>query len=255
MAPQPIIALMYDFDNTLSTEDMQDYSFIPSLGLSVPAFWQLANEFGRRERMDGILAYMFTMIREAHRCGRPLTRHQLTEAGRDIRLFPGVEGWFGRINAFGASLGVTVEHYIISSGLKEILEGCSIGAEFKEIFASEFYYGEDGEAAWPKLAVNYTRRLKWPLVKSLNGGSIVFPPIKDAEKASSTFSVCCASSTVNCRRMRASPCAVLNPHCQAGTRGTDYKWYCSRTGSGSSPAAWPRSGPSASAGPGHGCMI
>ena len=67
MAPQPIIALMYDFDNTLSTEDMQDYSFIPSLGLSVPAFWQLANEFGRRERMDGILAYMFTMIRESLR--------------------------------------------------------------------------------------------------------------------------------------------------------------------------------------------
>ena len=161
MAPQPIIALMYDFDNTLSTEDMQDYSFIPSLGLSVPAFWQLANEFGRRERMDGILAYMFTMIREAHRCGRPLTRHQLTEAGRDIRLFPGVEGWFGRINAFGASLGVTVEHYIISSGLKEILEGCSIGAEFKEIFASEFYYGEDGEAAWPKLAVNYTSKTQF----------------------------------------------------------------------------------------------
>ena len=139
MAPQPIIALMYDFDNTLSTEDMQDYSFIPSLGLSVPAFWQLANEFGRRERMDGILAYMFTMIREAHRCGRPLTRHQLTEAGRDIRLFPGVEGWFGRINAFGASLGVTVEHYIISSGLKEILEGCSIGAEFKEICLNNIY--------------------------------------------------------------------------------------------------------------------
>ena len=72
-----------------------------------------------------------------------------------------MDGWFGRINAFGASLGVTVEHYIISSGLKEILEGCSIGSEFKEIFASEFYYGEDGEATWPKLAVNYTSKTQF----------------------------------------------------------------------------------------------
>ena len=83
------------------------------------------------------------------------------ETGRDIRLFPGVEEWFGRINAFGASLGVTVEHYIISSGLREIIEGCSISGEFKEIFASEFYYGEDGVAAWPKLSVNYTSKTQF----------------------------------------------------------------------------------------------
>ena len=161
MAQQPIIALMYDFDNTLSTEDMQDYSFIPSLGLTVPEFWQIANDFGRREHMDGILAYMFTMMHEAERRGRPLTRAQLTETGRDIRLFPGVEDWFSRINAFGASLGVTVEHYIISSGLREIIEGCSISGEFKEIFASEFYYDESGAAAWPKLSVNYTSKTQF----------------------------------------------------------------------------------------------
>ena len=161
MTQQPIIALMYDFDNTLSTEDMQDYSFIPSLGLTVPEFWQLANDFGRREHMDGILAYMFTMMHEARRRGRPLTRSQLTETGRDIRLFPGVEDWFSRINAFGASLGVTVEHYIISSGLREIIEGCSISSEFKEIFASEFYYDESGAAAWPKLSVNYTSKTQF----------------------------------------------------------------------------------------------
>ena len=159
--PQPIIALMYDFDNTLSTEDMQDYSFIPSLGYTVPEFWTLANEFGRRTHMDGILAYMYTMMREAARCGRPLTRAQLTQAGRDIRLFPGVEGWFSRINAFGAELGVTVEHYIISSGLREIIEGCPISREFKEIFASEFYYNENGVAAWPKLSVNYTSKTQF----------------------------------------------------------------------------------------------
>jgi 2-hydroxy-3-keto-5-methylthiopentenyl-1-phosphate phosphatase len=158
---QPIIAILYDFDNTLSTEDMQDYSFIPSLGLSVPEFWQIANDFGRREHMDGILAYMFTMMHEAERCGRPLTRAQLVETGRDIKLFPGVEGWFSRINDFGSQLGVQVEHYIISSGLREIIEGCSISGEFKEIFASEFYYNEDGVAAWPKLSVNYTSKTQF----------------------------------------------------------------------------------------------
>ena len=161
MTQQPIIALMYDFDNTLSTEDMQDYSFIPSLGYTVPEFWKLANDFGRRERMDGILAYMFTMMREAARRGRPLTRRQLTETGRDIKLFPGVEDWFSRINAFGAALGVQVEHYIISSGLKEIIEGHPVSREFKEIFASEFYYDENGVAAWPKLSVNYTSKTQF----------------------------------------------------------------------------------------------
>lgn len=161
MADQPIIALLYDFDNTLSTEDMQDYAFIPSLGLTVPEFWQRANDFGRREHMDGILAYMFTMMQEARRVGRPLTRAQLTETGRDIKLFPGVEDWFGRINDFGSALGVRVEHYIISSGLREIIEGCPISGAFQEIFASEFYYNESGEAEWPKLSVNYTSKTQF----------------------------------------------------------------------------------------------
>lgn len=158
---QPIVALLYDFDNTLSTEDMQDYSFIPSLGLAVPEFWNIANSFGRRERMDGILAYLYTMMREADARGCPVTRERLVAAGRDIKLFPGVEEWFSRINEFGALLGLTVEHYIISSGLKEIIEGCPISGEFKEIFASEFYYDADGKAAWPKLAVNYTSKTQF----------------------------------------------------------------------------------------------
>ena len=158
---RPIIALLYDFDNTLSTEDMQDYSFIPSLGLTVPEFWEKANAFGTREHMDGILAYLYTMMQEAKRCGRPLTRPALQEAGRDIRLFPGVEDWFSRINTFGDEIGVTVEHYVISSGLREIIEGCPISPAFKEIFASEFYYDENGFAAWPKLSVNYTSKTQF----------------------------------------------------------------------------------------------
>ena len=161
MAQQPIVAFLYDFDKTLCTTDMQDYAFIPSLGMTPAEFWPVANDFGRRHRMDGILAYMYTMIREAERRGLPFTREDLVEKGRSIVLYPGVEDWFRRINAFGAEQGVTVEHYIISSGLREIIEGCSISAAFKEIYASEFYYDEAGRPMWPKLAVNFTAKTQF----------------------------------------------------------------------------------------------
>ena len=147
----PIAAFLYDFDKTLCTTDMQDYAFIPSLGMTPAEFWAEANGFGRRNRMDGILAYMYTMLREAARRNRPFTRTDLVEKGRSIVLFPGVEDWFRRINDFGAGQGVQVEHYIISSGLREIIEGSSISGEFKEIYASEFYYDESGVPVWPKL--------------------------------------------------------------------------------------------------------
>ncbi|WP_298032977.1 HAD family hydrolase [uncultured Dysosmobacter sp.] len=158
---RPIVAFLYDFDKTLCTTDMQDYAFIPSLGMTPSEFWAVANGFGRANRIDGILAYMYTMIREAERKNLPFTREDLVEKGRSIVLFPGVESWFRRINEFGASQGVQVEHYIISSGLREIIEGSSISHEFKEIYASEFYYDQQGRPVWPKLAVNFTAKTQF----------------------------------------------------------------------------------------------
>jgi len=157
----PIVAFLYDFDKTLCTTDMQNYSFIPSLGMTPGEFWPVANDFGSANRMDGILAYMYTMIRESERKNVPFTREDLVEKGRNIVLYPGVADWFGRINAFGAEQGVQVEHYVISSGLKEIIEGCEISREFKEIYASEFYYDEAGKPVWPKLAVNFTAKTQF----------------------------------------------------------------------------------------------
>ena len=142
--PQPIVAFLYDFDKTLCTTDMEDYAFIPSLGMTPAEFWKKANDFGRSNRVDGILAYMYTMLRESQARDLPFTRKDLVEMGKEIVLFPGVQDWFTRINAFGRTQGVKVEHYIISSGLREIIEGCSISREFKEIYASEFYYDETG---------------------------------------------------------------------------------------------------------------
>ena len=159
--PAPIIAFLYDFDKTLCTTDMQNYAFIPSLGMTPAEFWAEANGFGRQNRMDGILAYMYMMLREAERKARPFTREDLVEKGRGIELFPGVEDWFRRINAFGETQGVQVEHYVISSGLREIIEGSSISREFREIYASEFYYDQAGRPVWPKLAVNFTAKTQF----------------------------------------------------------------------------------------------
>ena len=161
MIPRPIVAFLYDFDKTLCTTDMQDYAFIPSLGMTPAEFWAKANGFGRRNRVDGVLAYMYTMLQEAGRKARPFTRADLVEKGRGIEFFPGVPEWFRRINAFGAEQGVEVEHYIISSGLREIIEGSAVSGEFKAIYASEFFYDETGRPVWPKLAVNFTAKTQF----------------------------------------------------------------------------------------------
>lgn len=161
MRERPIIAFLYDFDKTLCTTDMQDYAFIPDLDMTPGEFWKEANDFGRKNHMDGILAYMYTMLQESSRRNHPFTRADLVEKGRKIVLFPGVQNWFSQINAFGASQGVIIEHYIISSGLREIIEGSSISGEFKEIYASEFYYDRTGNPVWPKLAVNFTAKTQF----------------------------------------------------------------------------------------------
>lgn len=156
-----IVAIMYDFDRTLSTEDMQNYRFIPSLGMDADTFWKTANAFGAENHMDGILAYMYTMVRLSKEKGAQFTRDKLVEMGRGIKFFPGVDTWFDRINEFGKSLGVSVEHYVISSGLREIVSGCSINDKFSEIFASEFIYDNENHPIWPKLAVNYTNKTQF----------------------------------------------------------------------------------------------
>ena len=157
----PIIAFLYDFDKTLCTTDMEDYAFIPSLGYTPTEFWGRANAFGWENRMDGLLAYMYTMVQECAAQNIKLDRAFLNHCGESIQLFPGVREWFARINAFGESLGVQVEHYVISSGLREIIEGSGIAQEFREIYACEFYYNENGDACWPKLDVNFTNKTQF----------------------------------------------------------------------------------------------
>ena len=79
---RPIIALLYDFDKTLCTTDMENYTFIPELGYTPAQFWQKANSFGRDNHMDGLLAYMYTMIHECREQNRRLDRDFLVRCGR-----------------------------------------------------------------------------------------------------------------------------------------------------------------------------
>jgi len=158
---KPIIALMYDFDKTLCTKDMQEYTFIPRVNMSPEAFWGQAVRLSQEEKMDPILAYMMLMIDKARSEHVPIHRNSFVKMGPDLELFSGVEGWFERINKLGKELGVEVEHYIISSGLREIIEGSSVYKYFKEVFACEFYYDENDVAVWPKNVVNYTTKTQF----------------------------------------------------------------------------------------------
>lgn len=158
---KPIIAIMYDFDKTLSTKDMQEYGFIPKLGMSAKQFWGEVKQFRESENMDPILAYLRYMLTKAAEKHVPVTRDTFVSLGKGIEYYPGVEDWFERINEYGKQNGVTIEHYVISSGIKEIIEGSAIQKHFKEIYACEFLYDENRVAVWPKLTVNYTNKTQF----------------------------------------------------------------------------------------------
>lgn len=159
---KPIVAIMYDFDKTLCTRDMQEYTFIPSLGMQPDDFWSGTGEIASKEQMDSVLTYMYCMITESQQSGKPFTREDLVECGKHIEYLPGVEEWFERVNRYGEEAGVKVEHYVLSSGLKEIIEGSSIAKFFKKIFASEFLYdSQTGNPIWAKMAVNYTNKTQF----------------------------------------------------------------------------------------------
>lgn len=157
---KPVVAICYDFDKTLSPDDMQAQGYIQSVGDEVESFWKESNGLAEENDMDQNLAYMFTMIQKAH--GKVIfNKKALMDYGAKVQLFPGVETWFKRIRDYGMERGVIVEHYIISSGLKEMIEGTKVANEFEKIYASSFYYDKDGVAQWPAQVINYTSKTQF----------------------------------------------------------------------------------------------
>lgn len=157
---QPILAICYDFDKTLSPDDMQAQGYIQSIDYEVADFWKESNKLASDNDMDQNLAYMY-MMRDKSRGKVLFTKETLCKDGSKVQLFPGVRTWFDRINEYGKSKGVMVEHYIISSGLKEMIEGTEVADKFKKIYASSFYYNDVGEAVWPAQVVNYTNKTQF----------------------------------------------------------------------------------------------
>lgn len=159
---RPVVAICYDFDKTLSPDDMQAQGYIQSVGYDVASFWKESDEMARANGMDQNLAYMYKMVQEAE--GRfVFNKKALEDYGAKVELFPGVNEWFERIRRFGEEHGVIVEHYIISSGLKEMIEGTEAAKKgaFKKIYASAFYFDERGVARWPAQAINYTNKTQF----------------------------------------------------------------------------------------------
>ena len=154
-------AIAYDFDGTLAPGNMQEYDFVPAIGMTKKAFWKEVGELAKEHNADSILMYMMHMLDKAQAAHVPVRKADFVNFGRSVALFEGVVDWFERINAYGKQRGLKVEHYIISSGNREMIEGTPIAKKFSSIYASSFVYDHNGVAKWPALAVNYTTKTQF----------------------------------------------------------------------------------------------
>ena len=156
-------ALIYDFDGTLAPGNLQEHSFIPDIGMSKEEFWKKVKRQAKNSDADEILVYMYLMIEKAKETGKVVTFDDLKNHGKEPVLFPGIDdnSWFNRINSFADEHDLDLKHYIISSGIREMIKGCSICDNFEQIFASKFIYDEDERAVWPGVGINYTTKTQY----------------------------------------------------------------------------------------------
>jgi len=155
------VALIYDFDETLSTTYMQDYILIPALGDKPEHFWSQANQWSKEHCADQITGTMYYIQHTAKQKGINLTKDFLCNAAQSITYFEGVEEWFDRINQYGKEKGLLIEHYIISSGMEEIIDGSSIRKHFKDVFGCSYVYDNNGVPIWPARVVNYSTKTQY----------------------------------------------------------------------------------------------
>lgn len=155
-------AIVYDFDGTLAPRNLPEHTFLPALGISDPAsFWDDVKDEARSRDGCEILAYMQRLLEVARARGIAVTRSMLQEHGRSVPLFAGVADWFAEIDAYGREKHLAIEHYVISSGILEFIEGCPIYPRFRKVFASAYAYDEGGVARWPSCAINYTNKTQF----------------------------------------------------------------------------------------------
>lgn len=158
---KPRMAICYDFDKTLSPNDMQTFTLIPSFEIDAASFWEESNKLAKENLMETNLAWMYQLLHYSKFKRKSIRKEYFREIGKDVALYKGVEDWFDRMDKYAEKQGIILEHYIISSGLKEIIEGSRIADKFKRIYASSYYYTPDGVAEWPAQAVNYTNKTQF----------------------------------------------------------------------------------------------
>lgn len=155
------MAIAYDFDGTLAPGNMQEHLLLPELGIPKDEFWNDLDRETEKYQADRVLAYMQLVLKKAQEKGISICRRELEACGKGLCLFPGVEPWFDRITAYGRERDILIEHYLISAGNAEIIEGTSIASKFAKIYASKFIFDENGVACWPALAINYTGKTQY----------------------------------------------------------------------------------------------
>lgn len=158
------IAVVYDFDGTLSPQPMQEYTVLPKLGVKPGEFWAEVDKEARATEAEPMLVYMRHLIELAEKQNIHIGREDFTAMGANVQYYPGVESWFERINGFvdsGSAGEVAIDHYIISAGIREILEGVSIRNAFRRVYASEYYYNHHDTATFPKLLITDTTKTQF----------------------------------------------------------------------------------------------
>lgn len=151
------IAIVYDFDRTLTTRPMREFISWPELSDNEKhRMWDDDRASHVREDEDRELFWMRKVTQYANLQPSRLTRRFLRKQGGNVTFFPGVEGFLAKIGSYvqeTSSNSMICRQYIISSSIKEVIEGTRIASSFKYIFASMFHY-EGEKPTFPQILVN-----------------------------------------------------------------------------------------------------
>jgi hypothetical protein len=163
---QNIIGIVYDFDGTLSPNNMQEDTIFRAYGIDKDELWAKADRLVKEKGYERTLAYLKLLIHDAAFREKPLQREDLKALACQIEYYPGVKDYFANFSKFLQTIpevekwGIQVEHYVVSSGMKEILEGANIYQYFKRVYACEYDYDEKGPV-FPKLVINDTNKTQF----------------------------------------------------------------------------------------------
>ena len=161
--PQTSIAIVYDFDHTLSPWFMQDQTILPHAGIDPGEFWKSCTTLIEQEGYEQELAYMRRML--DYEAIRSLSNQDLQRMGAQLTFFPGVPECFGELNDIlrqpqYQERRICLEHYVVSSGLKAILDGSAIAKWTKAMWGCEFAEA-DGHISFPKRTVSHTQKTQY----------------------------------------------------------------------------------------------